>query len=178
MNKYESEVFKRSIMGAKMVVLCGPAANKFLFGNHNKLVTAWWPSSMKQLLGKSLSDSHGDEAKHLRKMLYYFVSPDAFSKLYIKTMELTTHHHIHKYWRGKKELKVFPTVKLHTFDLACRLFMNLEDSNRISKLFNLFNIFLKGVISIALNFPGTKFYYAKRATKTIREELVLIVKER
>uniref|UniRef100_M1B6I7 Taxane 13-alpha-hydroxylase cytochrome P450 n=2 Tax=Solanum tuberosum TaxID=4113 RepID=M1B6I7_SOLTU len=56
--------------------------------------------------------------------------------------------------------------------------MNLEDSNRISKLFNLFNIFLKGVISIALNIPGTKFYYAKRATKTIREELVLIVKER
>ncbi|XP_006340080.1 beta-amyrin 28-oxidase-like isoform X2 [Solanum tuberosum] len=178
MDKYESEVFKTSIMGAKMVVLCGPAANKFLFGNHNKLVTAWWPTSVKQLLGKSLTNSHGDEAKHLRKMLYYFVSPDAFSKLYIKTMELTTHHHLKNYWQGKKEVKVFPTVKLHTFDLACRLFMNLEDSNRISKLFNLFNIFLKGVISIALNIPGTKFYYAKRATKTIREELVLIVKER
>lgn len=81
-------------------------------------------------------------------------------------------------YEGTKELKVFPTVKLHTFDLACRLFMNLEDTNKISKLFNLFNIFLKGVISIALNFPGTKFYYAKRATKGIREELLLIVKQR
>lgn len=75
------------------------------------------------------------------------------------------------------ELKVFPTVKLHTFELACRLFMNLEDTNRIIKLFNLFNIFLKGVISIALNIPGTKFYHAKKATNTIRE-LLLIVKQR
>ncbi|PHU29823.1 hypothetical protein BC332_01916 [Capsicum chinense] len=55
--------------------------------------------------------------------------------------------------------------------------MNLEDTNRITKLFNLFNIFLKGVISIALNIPGTKFYHAKKATNTIRE-LLLIVKQR
>ncbi|KAM3264947.1 hypothetical protein P3L10_001941 [Capsicum annuum] len=55
--------------------------------------------------------------------------------------------------------------------------MNLEDTNRIIKLFNLFNIFLKGVISIALNIPGTKFYHAKKATNTIRE-LLLIVKQR
>ncbi|KAF3625329.1 hypothetical protein FXO38_24040 [Capsicum annuum] len=96
MDKYQSEVFKTSLMGEKMVVMCGPAANKFLFGN----VSGWWPSSVKQLLGKSLTNSHGDEAKHLRKMLYYFVSPDAFSKLYIKTMELSTQHHIKNHWQG------------------------------------------------------------------------------
>lgn len=178
MDKYETQVFKTSIMSEKMVVLCGAEANKFLFGNENKLVSVWWPSSVRQLLGKSLSNSHWNEAKQLRKMLYYFVSPDAFSKLYIKTMELTTQHHIKNHWQGKEEVKVFPTVKLHTFELACRLFMSLEDTDKISKLFNLFNIFLKGVISIALNFPGTTFYHAKRATNTIREELLLIVKQR
>ncbi|KAK4380248.1 hypothetical protein RND71_002110 [Anisodus tanguticus] len=178
MDKYQSQVFKTSVLGEKMVVLCGPAANKFLFANGNKLVTVWWPSSVRQLLGKSLTNSNGDEAKLLRKMLYYFVSPDAFSKLYIKAMELSTQKHIKNHWQGKEELKVFPTVKLHTFDLACRLFMSLEYPNFISKLFNLFNIFLKGVISIALNFPGTTFYNAKRATNTIRKELLLIVKQR
>ncbi|XP_060197039.1 beta-amyrin 28-monooxygenase-like [Lycium barbarum] len=178
MDKYKSQVFKTSVMGEKMVVLCGPAANKFLFGNENKLVTVCWPSSVRQLLGKSLTNSRGDEAKLLRKMLYYFVSPDAFSKLYIKTMELSTQKHIKNHWQGKKELRIFPTVKLHIFELACRLFMSLEDINRISKLFNLFNIFLKGVISIALNFPGTTFYHAKRATNTIRKELLFIVKQR
>ncbi|KAJ8574034.1 hypothetical protein K7X08_010545 [Anisodus acutangulus] len=178
MDKYQSQVFKTSVLGEKMIVLCGPAANKFLFANGNRLVTVWRPSSVRQLLGKSLTNSNGDEAKLLRKMLYYFVSPDAFSKLYIKTMELSTQQHIKNHWQGKEELKVFPTVKLHTFDLACRLFMSLEDPNFISKFFNLFNIFLKGVISIALNFPGTTFYNAKRATNTIRKELLLIVKQR
>ncbi|XP_009617496.1 beta-amyrin 28-monooxygenase-like isoform X1 [Nicotiana tomentosiformis] len=176
--KYQSQIFKTCIVGEKVAVLCGPAGNKFLFGNENKLVNVWWPSSVRQLLGSCLSTISGEEAKLMRKMLTYFVSPDAFSKLYIKTMELSTQQHIKNYWQGKEELKVFPTIKLHTFELACRLFMSLEDTNRISNLFNLFNIFLKGVLSLALNFPGTRFYHAKKATNSIRKELVLIVQQR
>ncbi|XP_070012371.1 beta-amyrin 28-monooxygenase-like [Nicotiana sylvestris] len=176
--KYQSQIFKTCLVGEKVAVLCGPAGNKFLFGNENKLVNVWWPSSVRQLLGSCLSTISGEEAKLMRKMLFYFVSPDAFSKLYIKTMELSTRQHIRNHWQGKEELKVFPTIKLHTFDLACRLFMSLEDTNRISNLFNLFNIFLKGVLSVALNFPGTRFYHAKKATNAIRKELILIVKQR
>lgn len=98
--KYQSQIFKTCIVGEKVAVLCGPAGNKFLFGNENKLVNVWWPSSVRQLLGSCLSTISGEEAKLMRKMLTYFVSPDAFSKLYIKTMELSTQQHIKNYWQG------------------------------------------------------------------------------
>ncbi|KAI3450917.1 hypothetical protein Pfo_007582 [Paulownia fortunei] len=176
--KYKSQVFKTSLMGEHMAVLCGPAGNKFLFSNENKLVTVWWPSSVRKLLGPCIATSGGDEGKQMRKMVSYFVSPDAFTRLYIKTMDLVSQQHIKTHWQGKEEVKVSPTIKLYTFELACRLFMSLEDPVQTSKLASLFNIFLKGIISIHVNFPGTRFYNAKKATSAIRNQLQKIVRQR
>lgn len=75
-------------------------------------------------------------------------------------------------------MKVFPTIRLFTFELACRLFMSIEEPVQIEKLAALFDVFIKGVISIPVNVPGTRFYKAKRATNAIRKELQVIMKQR
>ncbi|KAL3529822.1 hypothetical protein ACH5RR_009144 [Cinchona calisaya] len=179
MEKHQSPaVFKTSLTGEPVAVVCGPAGNKLLFGNENKLVQVWWPASAKKLLGNGLSNTVGEEAKQMRKTLSYFVSPDALMRLYIKTVDQVTQHHINTHWQGKEEVKTFPIIKLYTFELACRLFMSLEDPQHIAKLAALFNVFLKGVISIPLNFPGTRFYRAVRATTAVRKELLIILEQR
>nr|AJD25250.1 cytochrome P450 CYP716D25 [Salvia miltiorrhiza] len=178
MEKYNSQVFKTWIMGEPMAVLCGAAGNKFLFSNENKLVTVWWPSSVRKLLGPCLATSGGEEGRQMRRMVSYFVSPDAFTRLYIKTMDMVSQQHIKTHWQGKEEVKVFPTIKQYTFELACRLFMSLEDGEQIGKLAILFNIFLKGIISIPINLPGARFYRAKKATYAIKNELHKLVRER
>ncbi|KAL9139860.1 hypothetical protein ABFS82_O002500 [Erythranthe guttata] len=177
-DKYKSQVFKTLLMGENMAVFCGSSGNKFLFSNENKLVTVWWPSSVRQLLGPCLATSGGDEGKQMRKMVSYFLGPDAFTRLYIKTMDLVSQQHIKNHWQGKEEVKVFPTSKSYTFELACRLFMSLEDPKQISELAALFNIFLKGIISIPVNFIGTRFYNAKKATFAIKNQLREIVRQR
>ncbi|KAI3450919.1 hypothetical protein Pfo_007584 [Paulownia fortunei] len=178
MEKYKTQVFKTSLLGESVAVLCGPAGNKFLFSNENKLVTVWWPSSVRKLLGTCISTTAGVEGTQMRKMVSYFVSPDAFTKLYIKTMDIVSQQHIKTHWQGKEELKVFPAIKLYTFELACRLFMSIEEPSHIKKLAALFNVFISGIISIPLNFPGTRFYRAKRATAAIKKELQIIVRQR
>ncbi|KAL6511143.1 hypothetical protein OROGR_022267 [Orobanche gracilis] len=178
MEKYKtSEVFKTSLLGVPVVVLCGTAGNKLLFSNENKLVTTWWPDSVRKLLGTCLTIG-GTQGMQMRKMVSYFVSPDAFTKLYIKTMDLVSQHHINTHWQCQEELKVFPAIKLYTFELACRFFMSIEEPTHIKKLAALFNVFLGGVVSIPLDFPGTNFYYAKRATDATKKELRLIVRQR
>ncbi|KAG8387386.1 hypothetical protein BUALT_Bualt02G0015900 [Buddleja alternifolia] len=176
--KYNSQVFKTSFMSQSVAVLYGPPGNKFLFSNENKLVTVWWPSSVRKLLGKCISTTGGVEGMQMRKMLSYFVTPDAFSKLYIKTMDIVSQQHLNTHWQGKEELEVFPAIKLYTFELACRLFMSIKERKQIEKLAALFNIFLGGVISIPLNFPGTRFFNAKRATNAIKKQLLIIVRQR
>ncbi|KAF5768541.1 putative cytochrome P450 [Helianthus annuus] len=81
-------------------------------------------------------------------------------------------------YEGKEEVNVFQTVKLYAFELACLLFMSLEEPNHIAKLSSLFNIFLKGFLELPLNFPGTRFYSANNAANAIRTELMMIVKAR
>lgn len=176
--KYKSKIFKTSLMGETMVVLGGPSGNKFLFSNENKQVTVWWPVTVRELLGPSLATTAGEEAKTMKKMLSSFVSPDAFSGLYIKAMELVAHHHFMNYWQGKEKVKVFPLVKLYTFKVACQLFTSIEDDNEIKRLAAHFNMFLKGILAIPLNLPGSTFYKAMRATHVIRKELLQVVRKR
>lgn len=75
-------------------------------------------------------------------------------------------------------MNVYPTIKLYAFDLACRLFMSLEEPNHIAKLGSLFNIFSKGIIGLPLDFPGTRFFSSKKAAEAIRAEFMTIIKER
>ncbi|XP_076956106.1 beta-amyrin 28-monooxygenase-like [Bidens hawaiensis] len=171
-------VFKTSLLGERMAVLCGPAGNKFLFGNENKLVAVWWPLPVSKLFGRSLITTRGDEAKWMRKMLLSYLGPNAFATHYASTMDVVTRRHIEAHWQGKKEVKVFQTVKLYTFDLACRLFMSLEEPSHIAKLGSLFNVFMKGILELPINLPGTRFYSANKAAAAIRKELMIIIKER
>lgn len=171
-------VFKTSLLGDSMVVFCGIGGNKFLFGNENKVVAVWWPRSVKKLFGRCLINATGEEAKWMRKMLHSFLCPDAFSRLYINTMDVVTQKHIHTHWQGKQEVKVYQAAKLYTFELACRLFMSLKDPKHIEKLGSQFNIFLKGIVQIPFNVPGTRFYSAMRAATAIRKELLIITRQR
>lgn len=176
--KYKSEVFKTSLLGNPTVVVSGVGGNKLLFSNENKLVAVWWPASVKALLGECLATTPGAQGMLMKKMLSYFVSPDAFTKLYIQTMDIVSRQHLRIYWQGKEELTVFPAVKLYTFELACRLFLSVEEAEQIKKLAALFYIFTAGIISMAVDIPGTRFYKAKRATAAIKKELLLIVRQR
>lgn len=98
--RHQSHVFKTSLFGERVAILCGAAGNKFLFSNENKLVHVWWPTSVRRLLGPCLATSVGDEAKMMRKMMSYFVNPDAFMSLYSKTLHLVTQQHINTHWQG------------------------------------------------------------------------------
>lgn len=100
MEKYKSEVFKTSMLGESMAVLCGPAGNKFLFSNENKQVTLWWPVSVRKLLGKCIATSPGPDGLRMRKTASLFFTPDTFAKLYIQTMDIVSQHHLHTRWQG------------------------------------------------------------------------------
>ncbi|GAB2276915.1 hypothetical protein Dimus_011624 [Dionaea muscipula] len=178
MERYDRRVFKTGMFGSETAVLCGAAGHKFLFANENKLVRLWWPPSVQKLLRASLTAiPHADEAKRVRRILSSTLDPDALTR-HVKTMDAFTLHHISSLWLGREEVSVYPTIHLYTFELACRLFMGLQDQQLMLKLSAEFHIFLNGVISIPLNLPGTRFYRAMRATEAIRIQLQALVRQR
>ncbi|MFS7900810.1 putative cytochrome P450 superfamily [Helianthus anomalus] len=85
-----------------------------------------------------------------------------------------------QYHLFQSEVKVFNTVKLYLFELACRLFLSLDvdDPKHVAELGSLFNIFLKGLGSLPINIPGTRFYRGKRAAVAIKKQLIMIINQR
>lgn len=49
MAKYSPDVFKTSLIGEPVVVLCGSAGHKFLSSNENKLVAIWFPPAVAKV---------------------------------------------------------------------------------------------------------------------------------
>ncbi|KAH8523032.1 hypothetical protein H0E87_003624 [Populus deltoides] len=177
MKKYNPQVFKTSLFGETVAVFCGPAGNKFLFSNENKLVNVWWPTSVKKLMKSSLANVVGDEAQRLRKIFMTSVDRDAL-KSYIDRMDLVAQNHIRTHWEGKEQVKVHPTAMLYTFELSCRLFASIDDPIHISKLAHHFDIFRKGVIHFPIYIPGTTFYRASKSGDALKEEIRLVARQR
>lgn len=66
----------------------------------------------------------------------------------------------------------------YTFYLACRLFVSLEDQNEVQRIFKRFEEIASGIISVPIDFPGTMFRKAIRASEFVRKELSKIIKQR
>ncbi|XP_059283420.1 beta-amyrin 28-monooxygenase [Lycium ferocissimum] len=175
-SKYSSNVFKTHLFGEKVAAFCGASGNKFLFSNENKLVQAWWPSSVDKVFPSSTQTSSKEEAIKMRKMLPNFLKPEALQR-YIGIMDHIALRHFES-WENQEEVLVFPLAKRYTFWLACRLFVSVEDPNHVAKLADPFDVLASGLISIPINLPGTPFYRAIKASNFIRKELVAIIKQR
>lgn len=180
MEKYSPEVFQTSIMGEKMAFFCGAQGNKFLFSSENKLLTSWWPQSMKKalLFPEFVENSLKEVSALKRSFLHDILKPEAL-KQYIPLMDAMAREHLGENWDNSDGVvKVFPLSKKYTFDLACRLFMNIVDPEEIKRLADPFTLVTNGMFSMPIDFPGTAYNRAIKGGKMVRDELMRIIKQR
>ncbi|KAK9266514.1 hypothetical protein L1049_028610 [Liquidambar formosana] len=178
MQKHSPYVFQTSLFGQKMAVFCGPAGNKFLFANDNKLVTNWYAHSIEKLLLPScLCDSSLKLLSPImHKTLSEFLKPKSMQS-YVAIMDSMARQHVHEEWEPNNEVKVASLSKDYSFAVACQLFMSI-DPKLVAKVAHLFGFVSDGLISVPINFPGTAFNRAIKASKIIFEELAAIIKQR
>ncbi|XP_038681676.1 beta-amyrin 28-monooxygenase-like [Tripterygium wilfordii] len=175
--EFSSEIFKTTINREPTVVFCGPAGNKFLFSNENKLVNATWPSHFNKIFPSSLETSINDESKKLRGLLPKFLKPESLQR-YVGVMDTIAQKHFESYWENKDQVSVHPLAKWYTFWLACKVFMSIDDPQYIVKFVDSFNLLVIGLLSIPIDMPGTAFNRAIKASRYIRTELLKVIKQR
>ncbi|KAJ0020201.1 hypothetical protein Pint_32426 [Pistacia integerrima] len=175
--KYSSQIFKTSIFTEPTVVVCGAALNKFLFSNENKLVTAWWPDSVNKIFPTTAQTSSKEESKNLRKMLPNFLKPEALMR-YIDMMDSIAQKHLAADWEGKEQVTVYPLSKSYTFWVACKVFLSIDDPERVAKFAEPFDLLASGVLSLPIDLPGTLFNRAIKASNFVRKELIAVIRQR
>ncbi|KAK3030033.1 hypothetical protein RJ639_038132 [Escallonia herrerae] len=179
MKKYSPDVFQTSLLGEKMAVFCGATGNKFLFTNENKLLTSWWPQSMKKalLFPDFVEDSLKEVSALKRSFLHDILKPEAL-KQYIPLMDSMARDHLEADWSPHEEVKVFPMLKKYTFALACKLFMSVDDPEHVARLAKHFTLVTSGMFSVPIDLPGTAYNRAIKGGKLVRDELLKIIRDR
>lgn len=179
MHKYSPEVFQTSLLGEKMAIFCGAQGNKFLFMNENKLLTSWWPQSMKKaLLFPEFVESNLKEVSALKRSFHHDILKPEALKQYIPVMDALAREHLDQDWSPNSIVKVMPLSKKYTFELACRLFLSVVDPDHIKRLSDPFTLVTNGMFSVPIDFPGTTYNRAIKGGKRVREELMRIIKDR
>ncbi|KAK2980849.1 hypothetical protein RJ640_020501, partial [Escallonia rubra] len=175
--KHSPEIFKTSLAGETMAVLCSPAGNKFLFSNENKLVVSWWPRSLEKITMSS-SGSAAEKAKRNSGFFAEFLKPDAL-KRYVPIIDSMVMQHLETEWNtANNQVKAYPLSKKFTFAVGCKLFMSIDDSEHIARLSEPYAKVAAGLLSVPVNFPGTTFSNGIKAANFIRVELTPIIEER
>lgn len=179
MERYSHHVFKTSVLGERFAIFCGAQGNKFVFGNGNKLVSPWLPLSVQKLMLPDFNEtSHKGSTSLFRNFQYDTLKPEALRE-YTRVMDSLAREQLENHWKTPNAtVKVLPLVKKYTFDLSCVLFMNVTDPSSVSKLLDPFTVLSNGLLSLPIDLPGTAFNRAIKASKTMLDVMLVIIKER
>ncbi|KAL0365818.1 UNVERIFIED_CONTAM: Beta-amyrin 28-monooxygenase [Sesamum radiatum] len=179
MEKYSPEVFQTSLLGERMAVFCGAQGNKFLFTNENKLLTSWLPKTIKKaLLFPEFVDSNLKQVSALKHSFHHDILKPEALKQYIPVMDALAREHLDREWTPNALVNVVPLSKKYTFDLACRLFLNVVDAEDIKRLSDPFTLASQGMFCVPIDLPGMAYNRAIKGGKMVRKELIRIINKR
>ncbi|KAK2992613.1 hypothetical protein RJ640_015969 [Escallonia rubra] len=181
MKNYSTKVFRTSLLGQPMAMLCGPEGNKFLFSNENKLVTLWYPAYLDKIFPKvdnadsGVTSTTNKQIKEIRKQLPAVLKLEHMIN-HVGMMDTVMKQQLHTEWNREK-ITVVPTLTKFTLTLSCRFFLGIEDPKMVEEIYVSIKEIDPGIMSIPINFPGTYFNRAIKASKVMRDMMKLFVRQ-
>ncbi|CAI9103575.1 OLC1v1002086C1 [Oldenlandia corymbosa var. corymbosa] len=179
MQNYSKEVFKTSMLGEKVAVVCGSPGNKFAFFSGSNFLLPWIPYPVSKLF--DWLDSDGRLIKEFytkgRHFLHEIMRYEAL-KHYIPIMDSMALEHLNKDWASSNQVSVYPSTQKYVLSLACKLLLGLDDPDEVRDFSELFTRTIPGLFSVPINFPGTSYHRSIKKVKKLKLELLKIVEAR
>ncbi|KAK9270787.1 hypothetical protein L1049_026372 [Liquidambar formosana] len=152
-------LFKTSLVGRPVVVSCDPEFNQFIFQQEGKLVELWYLDSFAKILRQDTLTftPNGYIHKYLRNRVLNQFGADILKRKLLSEME-------HVICAKLQAWSTLPTVELKSatsamiFDYTSKQLFSYEADKSEENLAETFNNFMKGLMSIPLNLPGTAFH--------------------
>ncbi|KAJ0024397.1 hypothetical protein Pint_07938 [Pistacia integerrima] len=152
-------------------------ANKFFFSNDTKLFKTWFPKNFDKIfLHIHKLDVTNEIAKIRKQTSTLFGQHDALQNN-VTYIDAVAKEHLKVHW-NREEVKVHPLAKKFTLAISLRSILNIQDSETVKELENLFNCLMTGMFSLPINIPGTKFNRAIKASREIRKKFECIIRQR
>ncbi|KAK1357573.1 Steroid 22-alpha-hydroxylase [Heracleum sosnowskyi] len=173
------KIFKSNLFGGPTIVSADAGFNRFILQNEGKLFECSYPSSIGGILGKwSMLVLVGDMHRDMRAISLNFLSNARLKTRLLKEVEAHSLFVLNS-WKHNSTFCAQDEAKRFTFNLMAKHIMSLDPGEiETEKLKKEYITFMKGVVSLPLNFPGTAYRRALQSRSTILEFIENKMQER
>ncbi|KAG6790066.1 hypothetical protein POTOM_006212 [Populus tomentosa] len=173
------KVFKSHLFGSPAIVSCDHELNMFILQNEERLFEASYPKAMHDILGKfSLLVISGDLHRKLRNFVVTFNTVSKSSPRFLNFAENLSISMLES-WKGCKEIDFLKDIRKLTLSLMVKSVLSIEpEEPRALKILDDFQTYMKGFVSLPLNFPGSSYSKAVKARKRLASTMKGIINER
>lgn len=171
--KYGSP-FYANVLGSNMIFLKGTEANRWIFAGENKYLQNRWSAPIQELLGDDgVSMLTGDAHRARRKVLnpyFKYEKMDAF----IPTIHQTIDEHLQR-WSEQDTITAAMANRDLAFEIIARYIFGDIDDLPLTDLRDDFVEWTRGIFSMGIKLPFTRFGKAMQARERLWSQLTSIV---
>ncbi|XP_047065342.1 ent-kaurenoic acid oxidase 1-like [Lolium rigidum] len=169
----EVGMYRTHLFGSPTVVVCAPAANKFVFQAGGDTFGVRWP--VPELVGlKAIGIVEGGHHTRLRGVIVGAINRPSSLRT-IATVVQPSIVAAFNSWAGMGTIVASDEAKKVVFTSICKMFVSMEPSPLTVKINQWFTGLLAGLRALPLDFPGTVVHEAlkcRRKLNTVfREEI-------
>ncbi|KAL5579507.1 hypothetical protein UlMin_011949 [Ulmus minor] len=181
MNKRRSmygKVFKSHIFGSPTIVSTDAEVSKFILQSDAKAFVPSYPKSLTELMGKSsILLINGSLQKRIHGLVgAFFKSPQLKAQI-TRDMKKYVEESMRN-WKQDQPIYIQNQTKNIAFQVLVKALINLDPGEEMENLKKQFQEFIAGLMSLPINFPGTRLYRSLQAKKTMAKLIKRIIKER
>ncbi|KAF3440737.1 hypothetical protein FNV43_RR19023 [Rhamnella rubrinervis] len=173
------KVFKTHLLGTPIIVSTDADVNKVVLQNHGNTFIPAYPKSIRELLGEhSILQINGNLQKRLHALIGGFLRSPQFKSRITTDVENSVNLSLCSWKKHKHLIYVQRETQKITFEVLVKVLMSVCPGEDLNSLKREFEEFIKGLICLPINFPGTRLYKSLKAKERLLKIVGRIVKER
>ncbi|URE34631.1 cytochrome P450 [Musa troglodytarum] len=177
-NKY-GRIYKSNLFGAPTIVSADAELNRFVLMNDDRLFVPSFPKSVADILGKtSMLVLTGEMHRYMKSLAVNFMGIARLRANFLVDSERYVVQNLES-WPENTPFPAKEEACKITFNLMVKNILSMnpgeEETERLRKLYM---SFMKGVIALPLNIPGTAYRKAVKSRATILKVIERLMEER
>ncbi|KAI3875931.1 hypothetical protein MKW92_030500 [Papaver armeniacum] len=173
------KLFKTSLAGKKMVITTDPEISNYIFMEEGKSVHLWYMDAFDKFIGEGLINSTTSAYihKYLKNLIRNHVGNESLKEKLLPKIELIVDQALNS-WSTQSSVEVKECTAIMVIELVLKEQLGYDSTKSTHDLVKMLSEFVKGLISIPLNVPGTTFHRCMKNQKKVLQLMKDILRER
>ncbi|KAI3844111.1 hypothetical protein MKW92_023153 [Papaver armeniacum] len=172
-------IFRTSLVGQRVVISSDPEFNYFIFQQEGKMVEFWYMDTFEAVHGdansRAINIAHIH--KYIRNLTLSYFGTEVLKEKLISKVEILANQYLQD-WSTKSSIEVKDSIAMMMVDYVCKELFNYTPSADSKDIAKVATSFLKGIMCIPLNVPGTAFHKFLRDQKAFLKLMNQVLNKR